>query len=632
MIRRKSVLVIAVSVAVVTPGFASPVATATPRSGSPIGTGTWSTLGAGTLGSVHQLIRHGDAIVVGGNLDRAGVQNTPARVARWVGGSWTVLGSVGSSGTNALAVDNAGQVYRALNQAQVEQWNGSVWTSAVSPSPNNFVQAMSFLPNGDLIVGGSFTTPIARLARWSASNNQWSAYGSGPGVDVSDVARADDGTIYVTAFSSDGIRSWNGTSWNTYGGGVSAGNGIKSVALDDSTVYVGGGFTGLNGQSFRNVARADGGVWSSLGFGVSDTQSRFNYVYDLKFDDTTGLLYVGGDFTFACGNTACSVSHDDTVPLPYIAAWYPARQKWIPLLAANGTGPSGGVYAIDTSGDGRNVYAGGGFYTAGGVATGTTALFTWDTPAITALAPASVPENTPAVVTLTGQDLETLRAVTVDDSVVAHNQVDDTTVVITLPGGTGTRQIRAIAAGGTSAPANFAFQSPMPPPPVPADAPRDVESLAGDRKATVTWRAPLSSGSYPVTHYRAITSPGGHQCVTTALTCTISGLNNGTTYAFTVSALTGAGWGEPSGISAPVIPKAPVVTVVGTRDGRTITVRGTTSSGTEVVPWVRKPRGSTVKGVPRPIESGSFIWQRRASKPVTVYFTVGTARSNRLTL
>jgi hypothetical protein len=625
--------VLASAVAIAIPGLAPPAATAAPRTVGPGGTGTWSALGGFTLSSVFQLIRDSSgAIVIGGNVDSAGGQSTPAHVGRWNGSTWSALGSTGSSGTNALAVDSTGQVYRALNQAQVERWNGSAWASAVSPSPNNFVQAMSFTPDGDLIVGGSFTTPESKLGRWSPSTSQWSGYGSGPGVDVSDVALAHDDTVYVTTFSSTGIRAWDGAAWSTYGGGITAGNGIDSVALDDSLVYVGGAFTSLNNQLMRNVAVGVDGVWSPLGFGLSSTQSQSYYVYDLKFDDTTGLLYVAGEFTFACGDVACSVNHDDTVPTPYLVAWYPARQKWIPLTAADGTGLSSTAYAVDTSADGRTVYAGGGFYVAGGITTGTVAQFTWDAPAITAVAPASVPENTPAVVTFTGQDLQTLRSVTVDDSAVAYSQVDDTTVIISLPAGTGTRQIRAIAAGGTSAPATFVFQSPVPPPPTPADAPRDVAGVAGDREAAVTWLAPLSSGSYPVSHYRVIASPGGHQCITTALGCSITGLTNGTAYTFTVSALTGAGWGASSRSSAPVIPQATVVTVVGVREGRTISVEGTASAGTEAVPWVRKAGGAIVRGVARPIESERFTWQRRASTPVSVYFTVGSARSNTLTL
>ncbi len=87
--------------------------------------------------------------------------------------------------------------------------------------------------------------------------------------------------------------------------------------------------------------------------------------------------------------------------------------------------------------------------------------------------------------------------------------------------------------------------APSPNPPVPASAPIDVAATAGDASAVATWQAPVSSGSFPVTHYRAVSSPAGGTCLVTApaLTCDMAGLANGTTYTVTVQALTGAGWG-----------------------------------------------------------------------------------------
>ena len=101
------------------------------------------------------------------------------------------------------------------------------------------------------------------------------------------------------------------------------------------------------------------------------------------------------------------------------------------------------------------------------------------------------------------------------------------------------------------------YVAPPPPPPVyPPAAPRDVTAIAGDKSATVSWREPASSGSFPVSNYKATASPGGQSClvVAPALTCTVTGLANGTPYTFTVEALNGAGWGAKSTPSAPVTP------------------------------------------------------------------------------
>jgi predicted outer membrane repeat protein len=102
---------------------------------------------------------------------------------------------------------------------------------------------------------------------------------------------------------------------------------------------------------------------------------------------------------------------------------------------------------------------------------------------------------------------------------------------------------------------------PNPPPPNPPSfevpsAPVAVRATAGDRSADVSWGPPSSSGSFPVTTYRVVASPGGQACLATApaRSCVVTGLSNGTTYTFTVEALNGAGWSPQSAPSNPVVP------------------------------------------------------------------------------
>lgn len=96
---------------------------------------------------------------------------------------------------------------------------------------------------------------------------------------------------------------------------------------------------------------------------------------------------------------------------------------------------------------------------------------------------------------------------------------------------------------------------PTPPSPATPSAPGSVSVVAGAGSATVTWSAPASSGSFAVTQYQAIASPGGASCLVpaSATTCTLSPLANGTTYTVSVSALSGAGW-SPATTSAPFTP------------------------------------------------------------------------------
>ena len=179
--------------------------------------------------------------------------------------------------------------------------------------------------------------------------------------------------------------------------------------------------------------------------------------------------------------------------------------------------------------------------------------------------------------------------------------------------------------------------SPTPPPPTPAlpsSAPRQVTAASGDASASVSWTAPASSGSYPVTTYQVVSTPGGRMCLTSGLSCTIDGLANGTTYTFTVKALTGAGWSVASEPSNAVTPSGPSIVIRGSREGRRVVVYGSTSGfgmGAELVPWVRIG-GGFEKGLSAVLVSadGTFRWERRSprGKGLAVYVEGDGVRSN----
>ena len=179
-----------------------------------------------------------------------------------------------------------------------------------------------------------------------------------------------------------------------------------------------------------------------------------------------------------------------------------------------------------------------------------------------------------------------------------------------------------------------------PPPPIVSSPPRDVSASAGDSSAIVTWTAPTSPGSFPVTTYQVTSSPGGQTCLTSALTCTVTGLANGTAYTFTVKALSGAGWGEtsaPSNAVTPVAAPKPSITITGTRDGQRITVTGTAMhlDSQAVRPWIRFPGETTFSqgSAVIPIAAdGSFTWSRKSGKKIYVYVAHDTTKSNTVTI
>ena len=186
------------------------------------------------------------------------------------------------------------------------------------------------------------------------------------------------------------------------------------------------------------------------------------------------------------------------------------------------------------------------------------------------------------------------------------------------------------------------FTLTTPPAALPPGAPTQVAAIAGNASATITWAAPADTGSFPVTNYEVRSTPtGGKSCLVTTLTCTITGLTNGTAYSFETRALNGAGWGPwstPSNTVTPIAPVPPSITITGSRgtgaERQVVFVTGTSTGLTD--PQVRahvKLRGQTDYRPGRLVDvsaDGRFDWQRTTGKKAYVYFTGGGVNSNRV--
>ncbi|WP_170219493.1 fibronectin type III domain-containing protein [Nocardioides litoris] len=119
----------------------------------------------------------------------------------------------------------------------------------------------------------------------------------------------------------------------------------------------------------------------------------------------------------------------------------------------------------------------------------------------------------------------------------------------------------------------------------PAGVPGQVATptaTRGDQRATVTWATPSGNGT-PVIGYTVTSTPEDKTCTTAGeLTCTVTGLTNGTTYRFTVVATNAVGDSPTSPASPEVVPAGvpdQVATPTAVRGDRSATVTWDPAAG-----------------------------------------------------
>ncbi|HEU4420862.1 MAG TPA: hypothetical protein VFT55_18125, partial [Planctomycetota bacterium] len=183
-----------------------------------------SGLGSGLSGVVYALttLPNGDLVAGGGFTTAGGVSANG--IARWNGTSWSALASGMNSWVQALTTLPNGELVAGglfttaggVSANYIARWDGTSWSalgSGIGSSWAGSVHAITTLPNGDLVVGGNFTTAggvsANNIARWNGTS--WSALGSGMNGGVSDVTTLPKGHRVVgevSLSSTDSIGSF----------------------------------------------------------------------------------------------------------------------------------------------------------------------------------------------------------------------------------------------------------------------------------------------------------------------------------------------------------------------------------------------------------------------------------------
>ena len=614
---------------------------------------TWNCFSEVTSGAASTLVAdNAGNFYAGGNFTQTFPSSTPMRhVARWNGTTWTEMGAVstgliagptelawvGGTLTAGMSISRqSGYLYTQVGA--VQQWDGTAWNS-LGGEFSTGVLTIAATASGDVLAGGQFTSnnsnPVNRLARWGEADPT-----TAPGAPL---------LTGATPASTSAVVSY--TADDTGGAAITRMEFAldDTITVDDSTTQVNGTRTLTNlqsGTTYTVYARAvnyqGAGVWSAPLTFTTLRQPGAPTISGVAASVTSAAVSYTADDTGGAATTRMEFALDDTLTVDDSTTQVNGSMT----LANLQPGTTYTVYARAVNSVNPGPWSAGSTFTT---------LRMAGAPAITSVVPAA----TSATVNYTADDSGGAAITRMEFALDDTSTVDDSTTNLTSHALTGlvastgyvvyARAVNAGGAGPWSAGQAFTTLTPEPPGPTPgpvpvtAGAPRDVTATAGSASLTASWSAPLSSGTYPVSSYRATASPGGRSCVTTTMSCTIDGLTNGVGYTVTVRALTGAGWSTASAPSNEVTPsgdRARSIMITGTRgtgaERNFIRVKGATV-GIEAKRITMRWTVGSKRAVPATAttavkDDGTFTWSHRITRAVTIHAEAAGVRSNTITI
>lgn len=183
----------------------------------------------------------------------------------------------------------------------VARWDGTAFV-AMGASVPFVVHALHVLANGDVVAAGSAAAGVSRVLRWDGAS--WLPMGGGLTGTVSALASLPNGDVVaggsVVLPGGANLARWNGVAWTSFPGGVDAGV-LALSTLPNGDLVAAGGFVTAGGSVARGIARWDGTAWAAFGSGIP------NPVYAV-LPLPNGELIAGGLFANAGGVPANQVA------------------------------------------------------------------------------------------------------------------------------------------------------------------------------------------------------------------------------------------------------------------------------------------------------------------------------------
>ncbi len=222
------------------------------------------------------------------------------------GGIWTTTAATGVSSPAAIALNTAGTPYIITPTNGMRHFNGTAWiadNNGLPASPMPQFTSLAIDAAGNIYAGaGWHGLPPNYSGVWKWNGTIWSTMNTGlptapvlPApevtcltIDASDNLFAGTAKVLLNGGGQGfGLYKWNGSSWNTFGTGLSNLN-VASLAINASGELFAGTF-----NSVSHISATAGGAWINSTTGLPTTPTTVRSItFDALNNIYAGLGYL----------------------------------------------------------------------------------------------------------------------------------------------------------------------------------------------------------------------------------------------------------------------------------------------------------------------------------------------------